>query len=122
MRKLHLFAVLPVCMSSGCLKQDGDKMLRVARVAADQVRNVAPNKSPLDEFGSDGRPEAKIRLRLKTDVYLVDYKIDVDVVDGTFILRGRVPNAECKIRAGELAVSTIGVGPVKNEIEVVPKS
>jgi osmotically-inducible protein OsmY len=108
-------------LATGCVREDGDKLLRVAKVAADKVRDVAPQKTPLDELSTKSLTtlESRIETRLRDDKYLAGRSIVVTIVDGAVVLKGRVPSAEHKTRASELAGSTVGVSEVRNEIEVV---
>jgi osmotically-inducible protein OsmY len=74
-------------------------------------------RDSIDRMSTEGR----VYARLRWDKALSDATISVDVdKDGVTVLRGTVPSESAKRRAEQLAVDTIGVERVTNELKVVP--
>ena len=61
---------------------------------------------------------AAVVMSLHADVELAQNKLEVEVRHGKVILRGTVPSAKLKERAGSIARAQEGVKDVLNEIEV----
>jgi len=62
--------------------------------------------------------QARVYSRLHWDKNLEDARIDVEVRDGTAILRGAVKSLQAKARAHELARDTIGIDRVDDHLTI----
>lgn len=104
---------------TGCNRSDGEKLVRISELIIQRARSAAPSSLPFQEFSND--PIARrVRQRLENDVYLNTFQIDVQQrVDGLY-LSGTVPDEDFRKRANDLAISTVGVLDVINQIQVQP--
>jgi hypothetical protein len=117
MRTAVLFGL---AVFTGCSREDGEKLARVGRLAADKVREAAPARTPFGELNPEVTPAARVRIRLRTDANLADQHIQVvEAADGLH-LRGRVATHDQADWAARLALGTVGVTHVVNEIAVGP--
>jgi len=69
---------------------------------------------------SDKALQQSIERRILRDQQLSAFTIQVEVLNGTVTLRGRVPTSRAKLAAQELVRSTPGCRTVLNEIQVEP--
>ena len=104
----------------GCARDDSDKLVRIARLTADKVRDAAPAKTPFGDMTQDTSPAAKVRSRLKADIYFADHPVQVVEEGDGLHLRGKVPTKEHVELAEQLARQTVGVAKVVNELTVGP--
>ena len=65
---------------------------------------------------------AKTKISLMTAEDVGGLAIDVDTYDGVITLHGKVPTAQEKSRAAEIAKSISGVKDVRNLLQVVPET
>jgi len=63
---------------------------------------------------------SSIAISWKMDPELAQNKLEVEVMNGRAIIRGKVPTEELKKRAESIAKNTEGVKDVLNQIEVDP--
>ncbi len=109
----------------GKFKQsDAEKLAAAARVAAEKIRGVMPPLAKLAgpvnalRSGIPTTADDRVRARLETDKLLAGQELTVTSDGATVKIRGVVPSAEHRRRAGELAGTTAGVEQVVNEIAV----
>lgn len=112
--------VLALAIVAGCSRDDGEKLARVGRVAADKVRDAAPARTPFGELNPESTPAARVRVRLRTDAALADQPIEVVEGPDGLHLRGKVATQDQAEWAAKLARETVGVSAVVNELAVGP--
>jgi osmotically-inducible protein OsmY len=112
--------VLGLAVLAGCSREDGDKLARVGRVAADKMREAAPARPPIGDLNPEATPAARVRVRLRTDATLADLPIQVVEGPDGLHLRGRVVTPDQAEWAAKLARETVGVPAVVNELTVGP--
>ncbi len=107
----------------GTAEQIGEAIDHAARVASRRAKNLGANveaalkraRSEIQNFGV----EARITGRLTWDKELQGSHIELDVNDqGVAVLRGTVPTAAARLKAGGLTLDTIGVRRVVDELKV----
>ena len=116
-RTRWLWLLFLVC-SLGCKRTDGEKLVRIGKLSADKVRDVAPAKTPFGDITPDTTTAGKVRSRLRADVYFANCPIEVVEAEDGLHLQGRVPTKEHAERAEQLTLQTIGVTKVVNELTV----
>jgi osmotically-inducible protein OsmY len=72
-----------------------------------------------EPFGSDAWITAKAKIALITTEDVSAMDVNVDTVDGTVTLHGKVPNEQAKEKAGTVAKKIDGVRDVRNLLQVV---
>ena len=113
---------LAACIRSlaGCGRDDGDKLVRVAKLTGTKVRDAVPAKTLFGDIAPESSPAAKVRSRLKSDVYFADRAVQVVEEGENLYLRGKVPSKEHVERPEQLARQTVGVTKIVNELTVEP--
>lgn len=71
-------------------------------------------KTAVENMGVEGR----IYGRLHWDKALRDARLDIEVKDGVAILRGEVPDGAARVKAAELALDTVGVSRVDDQLTI----
>ena len=112
--------VFGLAMLAGCSREDGEKLARIGRLAADKVRDAAPARTPFGDLNPESTPAARVRVRLRTDATLADQPIQVVEGPDGLHLCGRVATPEQADWAAKLARETVGVPAVVNELMVGP--
>lgn len=112
--------------AAGGKRSDADVLARVGAVVALTAKAALPDASKVAGPFVAFRPgdvlpvEERVRVRIRTDKAMDG--ADVTVVPGPAAgevrLRGIVPTAAHRDRAGDLAAGTVGVDTVTNEIAV----
>jgi len=102
---------------TGCQRSDGDRLAGIGRAVTRNAEQLIPNRSPIGSgltlhVGADQR----VRDRFKTDRYLNAQAIEVTAEGGSVRLKGIVAEQALKLRAVEMAESTIGVEQVVDEL------
>jgi hyperosmotically inducible periplasmic protein len=64
--------------------------------------------------------QARVYSRLHWDKDLNDSKLELEVKDGTVILRGAVKSLVAKVKAAELSRDTVGVARVEDHLTIEP--
>ncbi len=103
---------------------DPDALAAVGQAVAGQVNNALPDRSklagPLTAFRPTDRfpVEEQVRARIHSDKLMAGAAVDVLTGGrpGEVRLRGQVPTAAHRARAGQLAGETVGVDAVVNEL------
>ena len=112
--------LLGVALLAGCSREDGEKLARVGRLAADKVRDAAPARTPFGDLKPEVTPADRVRVRFRTDATLADQPIQVVEGPDGLHLRGRVATRDQADWAVKLARETVGVKHVVTEITVEP--
>jgi hypothetical protein len=105
--------------TTGCERQDAERLTRVGWKVADKLQGLVPDKTPWGASWStvpDMSLEARVRARFEADKYLAPLNLEVIATDHGVRLRGRVTDDVLKRRAVELAESTVGVEKVADEL------
>ena len=117
---LGFITCVGVLSLAGCDRDDGDMLVRVAKLTGTKVREAVPAKTPFGDIAPESSPAAKVRSRLKSDVYFADRAVQVVEEGENLYLRGKVPSKEHVERTEQLARQTVGVTKVVNELTVEP--
>jgi hypothetical protein len=123
MRKALLLIVAIVSVTSGCDKQDGDRLARVGRKVTQKVEALIPERSPFGNsigLGKNPSVEDRVRERFKSDRHLALQAIEITADGNTIHLKGTVDREVLKRRAVDIAESTIGVDKVVDELAISP--
>jgi osmotically-inducible protein OsmY len=115
MRTALLLAVVAL---TGCSREDGERLGRVGRLAAEKVRDAAPARTPLGDLHPEATPAGRVRARIRMDATLADQPIQVSEGPEGLHLRGRVARPEQAEWAVKLATETSGVPAIINELTV----
>jgi osmotically-inducible protein OsmY len=115
-RLLPLTLLLPI----GCVKEDGDKLIAIGKIAAGKVKELVPVNGPIDELTPEKSTAARVKSRLNNDVFLANAGIEISDDAGHITLRGKVASKEHIERAEQLATQTVGVTKVTNQLEITP--
>jgi BON domain len=120
MNRLVALMVLAFAVATtGCERQDAERLTRVGWKVADKVQGLVPDKTPWGGSWSatpDMSLEGRVRARFEADKYLASLNIEVIATDHGVRLRGRVTDEVLKRRAVEMAESTVGVEKVADEL------
>lgn len=117
-------AVLAAAVLGFGKSSDPDTLAAVGQAVAGQVNNALPDRSrlagPLTAFKPTDRfpVEEQVRARIHSDKLMAGSAVDVSGGGrpGEVRLRGRVPTAAQRLRAGQLAGETVGIDAVVNEL------
>jgi osmotically-inducible protein OsmY len=121
---LILAALFVLLVGSRFKPSDGDKLTAVARLAVTKVRGVMP---PAEKVAAPVHAirgalpqgvEDRVKSRLEGDRQLAGVDVAVSAEGGAVKLRGVVPTAAARLRAVELAETTVGVEKVIDELAV----
>jgi BON domain len=105
--------------TTGCERQDAERLTRVGWKVADKLQGLVPDNTPWGASWStvsDISLEARVRARFEADKYLAPLNLEVIATDHGVRLRGRVTDEVLKRRAVDLAESTVGVEKVADEL------
>lgn len=106
-------------------KDIGQKIDRAVQEGREQAKDLSENLKQgweraqvgVESLGLRGR----VYARLHWDKILGGAAIDIDAAEGGVVtLKGSVPTAEAKTRAGDLARETVGVERVVDELKIEP--
>jgi osmotically-inducible protein OsmY len=116
-----LFTVMTV--SAGCSRQDAEGLSRIGRKISAHAKGSAGDVGGKVEhalFGSKKDPslQEKVQDRLRWDNALADVKLEVSVKNKEVELKGEVKTAQQRLRAIDLAETSVGVEKVTDAIVV----
>lgn len=120
----RLYLLLPVLLIAGCKARDGDILVKAAqRIGAkfEAVGGATPSGLTAQFRSAAGGASlgARVENRIRWDRYLKDSSVEVLLTGtGVVTLRGEVPDRALKLRAVELARTTVGVDRVVDELTV----
>jgi hypothetical protein len=116
--------LLPALLLAGCKARDGDILIEAARRLGEKFEacgGAGPSQLTARFRAAAGGASlgARVENRIRWDRYLKDSDVEV-VLTGTGVvtLRGEVPDRSLKLRAVELARTTVGVERVVDELEL----
>jgi len=85
-----------------------------------QHRDVSNDIKTVEGYAGDAATTSAVKTALGLNKELSGADIHVETVNRSVILTGRVPSAEDKRVAEEIAQSTKGVGSVVNRLQIAP--
>jgi hypothetical protein len=115
---MRVVILLGVLVATGCSRTDGERLARIGQLTGEKVRGAAPAPPALGDLNPEATPAGRVRIRLRTDSRLAGRPIEVTEAADGLHLRGRVARQDQADWAGKLAIETVGVTSVVNEITV----
>jgi hypothetical protein len=113
-----------VVAAGGCNQTDRDCLTRATRRVAAQfewLRQHAPRELEAAPLVSEPlTPVGKVRVRIQSDRYLRPLGLRVSGEGTSVTLAGEVPDEAYRVRAVELAQSTVGVEQVVDQLHCRP--
>jgi osmotically-inducible protein OsmY len=119
--------VLLAGLTCGCSNQDADCLGRVCRKAVDKMEVMAGGKrgnlaSSFHSFRAtlgEATLDSRVSSRLNWEKTLADAQIQVEVIKpGIVRLQGKVREFQQRLRAADVALATLGVDQVVNDLTV----
>lgn len=99
-------------------REEAGKLARNTRGVKYVENELKIGQKTFGERIDDTALTTKVKARLTGDPDINPLNINVDAEDGVIVLTGRVPSAEDRIEAEEVALGTGGVQGVDNRLEV----